>query len=122
MFCPASLVAFAEQHRIEFLAFIDLPCSRIQLAKLIHGIRAALEVLGGPVQIGCNSKPKATSDPAKLQSSDVLRRIYQLAQKLPKCRMVLQGAPVVYLYDGLEDFINGFGAAKLLRIQASGGF
>jgi hypothetical protein len=57
-----------------------------------------------------------------LQSSDVLRRIYQLAQKLPKCRMVLQGAPVVYLYDGLEDFINGFGAAKLLRIQASGGF
>jgi hypothetical protein len=122
MLCPASLVAFAEQNCIEFLAFIDLPCSGVQLANLNHGIAAALKLLGGPVQVGGNSKPKTALDHAKFKPSDVVWRINELAQKLPEHRMVLQGAPVVYLYDGLEDFINGFGAAKLLRIQASGGF
>jgi hypothetical protein len=116
------LVAFAKQHCIEFLAFIDMPCSRIQLAKLNHGIGAALKLLGGPVQIGCNSKPKAASDHAKFKPSDVVWRINELAQKLSEHRVVLQGAPVVYLCGGLEDFINGFGAAKLRRVHSVGGF
>jgi hypothetical protein len=89
---------------------------------LNHGIGAALKLLGGPVQIGCNSKPKAASDHAKFKPSDVVWRINELAQKLPEHRVVLQGAPVVYLCGGLEYFINGFGAAKLRRVHSVGGF
>ena len=95
--CPASLVAFAEHHCVEFLAFIDQPCSRVQWTKLNHSFCTEFEVLGGPVQVGCNSKPKAASDHAKFESADVLRRINELAQKFPKSRMVPQGAPVVNL-------------------------
>jgi acyl-CoA synthetase (AMP-forming)/AMP-acid ligase II len=57
-----------------------------------------------------------------LQSSDVFWRIYKLAQKLSDHRMVLQGAPVVYLCGGLEYFINWLGAAKLRRVHSVCGF